>query len=306
MTETAQQLDALRRIADRCLPSHADRVVVIDVGHGGTTQVFRANRGEATVFIRLAESAGEEMTVEAAVHERLGTLGVRLPPVVAVEPAGQLLDRGALVLAQMPGRPYAVAGRPSRLAMRELGADLGRISTVPVNGFGFLERNVYPPFTARFASGQELLVAPLAALRDGIGVDDRLAEAAHEVITADGASLVDGPSRLAHGDLDLTHVYAQGKRYAGIIDFGEARGAPLLYDVAHLALHQPTLTTNAMQSLIEGYSTVADVPRDWEQRVRALGVVIGVMLLGLTRGRDQHAAYRDQLATGLAALIAAA
>ena len=49
---------ALQQMAARCLPGRST-VVVEAVGHGGTTPVYRATRGQQRAFIRLAESAGE-------------------------------------------------------------------------------------------------------------------------------------------------------------------------------------------------------------------------------------------------------
>ena len=43
---------------------------------------------------------------------------------------------------------------------------------------------------------------------------------------------------LAHGDFDLTHIWLDGQgRYAGIIDFGEMRGAGRYFDLGHFLLH---------------------------------------------------------------------
>lgn len=44
-------------------------------------------------------------------------------------------------------------------------------------------------------------------------------------------------ARLAHGDLDLIHIYQDKGEYTGIIDFGEIRGADRLYDLGHFNLH---------------------------------------------------------------------
>jgi aminoglycoside phosphotransferase (APT) family kinase protein len=43
---------------------------------------------------------------------------------------------------------------------------------------------------------------------------------------------------LAHGDFDATHIWLDDHgRYAGIIDFGEMRGADRHFDLGHFLLH---------------------------------------------------------------------
>jgi Ser/Thr protein kinase RdoA (MazF antagonist) len=290
-------------VAARCLPAGGERPLVAAVGHGGTTQVFRASRGGSTVFVRLAEAVGEEMTVEAEVHQELGRHGVRVPDVLAVEPAGLLCDRGALVVAQMCGRAWTDAPPSSPdLVAWELGVDLGRMASVGVDGFGFLGRD-RQPFTAPMADAEDFLVAPAleavsAGLGDGMGY---VAQVAEGCISECAEMFAGEVSVLAHGDLDASHVYSDDSRYVGMIDFGEARGAPPLYDVGHWAVHQAQLGIETVPSLMAGYASVHRPPDDWELRVPVLGVLIGVLLLRLTVNRALPD-YRRSLAAGIAAL----
>jgi aminoglycoside phosphotransferase (APT) family kinase protein len=226
------------RIADRWLPG-TGKPSVQAMRHGGTSVVFRVARSDTVLYVRLAEDSGEEMAVEAAVHDRLRRCGVRLPEVVGVEPAQEPLGRGALVLSEMPGTPLTEARTDSPEALREVaaeaGRDLARIASVPVQGFGFISRDNYPPLAAPMPSAAELLLGPamdaLARLTPS-SLDECLAHAAASLI-ADNSDLLDAAdSRLAHGDLDATHVYTANGCYTGIIDFGEMRGAPTLYDAA--------------------------------------------------------------------------
>jgi Ser/Thr protein kinase RdoA (MazF antagonist) len=273
--------------------------------HGGTSVVFRVARGDTAVYVRLAEEPGEEMTVEAAVHEELRRLGVRLPAVIGVESAQGPLGRGVLVLSEMPGRPIIEARTRSQEAWRavaaDVGRDLARIASIPVAGFGFVSRDSYPPLSAPVLSAAELLVGPamdtLARLTVS-SLDERLANAAATLI-ADNSCLLEGTdSRLAHGDLDATHIYTADGCYTGIIDFGEMRGAPGLYDAAHYALHRGQLEVETLPSLLEGYGQIADLPPEPERHIALLGTLIGLQLLDLTANRDQHA-YRQTLRDGL-------
>jgi Ser/Thr protein kinase RdoA (MazF antagonist) len=273
--------------------------------HGGTSVVFRVARGGTVLYVRLAEESGEGMAVEAAVHEQLRRLGVRLPEVIGVESAQGPLGRGVLVLSEMQGTPLIEARTESPETLREVaaevGRDLARIASVPVKGFGFVSRDGYPPLAAPMPSAAELLVGPAMDALATLTVpssDERLANAAATLI-ADNSCLLEGAdSYLAHGDLDATHIYTTSGRYTGIIDFGEMRGAPSLYDAAHYALHQGQLEVETLGSLLEGYGEIGDLPPEPERHVALLGTLIGLRLLDLSADRDwvvYHQTLRDGL-----------
>lgn len=206
---------------------------------GGSTEVYSLRRGGEVLYLRLAEQDGESMQAEAWVHEELLRLGANVPAVVAVGDEREL-GRAFMVTTAVPGRPVP-RQRPPAAVVEAAGRDLALIGSIPVDGFGFVHRDRPSP--------------PLQG-RDG------------------------GPAAvLAHGDFDHTHVFADGGAYAGIIDFGEIRGAPPLYDVAHWALQSPP------GALLAGYAQVVPLPDDHEHVVAALSVEIGHAMLRRIAGR---------------------
>jgi aminoglycoside phosphotransferase (APT) family kinase protein len=208
---------------------------------GGSTEVYRLRRGAHVLFLRLAEQDGESMAAEAWVHEELRRLGAAVPEVVALED-DRLLGRSFMVTTAIPGRPVP-PDRVSHRVVEAAGRDLALIGSIPVEGFGFVRRDRPAP--------------PLRG-RDGGGC-----------------------AVLAHGDFDPGHVFGAGGGYAGIIDFGEIRGAPPLYDVAHWALQ------STPGPLLAGYATVATLPDDHERVVAALSVEIGEEMLRRIAGRGK-------------------
>ena len=85
---------------------------------------------------------------------------------------------------------------------------------------------------------------------------------------------------LAHGDLDVTHIYQRDGRYTGIIDFGEIRGADRRYDLGHFHLHDgETLAGLVLPDLLAGYREVAPLPPEAERQIRLLGLLIGLRAL---------------------------
>jgi Ser/Thr protein kinase RdoA (MazF antagonist) len=220
---------------------------------GGSTEVYRLRRGGEVRYLRLAEQGGESMQAEAWVHEELLRLGANVPVVVAVGDESEL-GRAFLVTTAVPGRPLP-RQRPPAAVVEAAGRDLALIGSIPVAGLGFVRRDRPSP--------------PLQG-RDG------------------GPAVV-----LAHGDFDHTHVFADGGAYAGIIDFGEIRGGPRLYDVAHWALQSPP------EALLKGYAQVAPLPDDHERVVAALSIEIGHAILRRIAGRG-NVVHERVLQAGIA------
>jgi aminoglycoside phosphotransferase (APT) family kinase protein len=220
---------------------------------GGSTEVFRLRRGDHVLYLRFAEEDGESMAAEAWVHGELLRLGASVPEVVALEDDGRL-GRAFMVTTAMPGRPAADGGA-SRDVVVAAGRDLARIGSIPVAGAGFVRRDdAVPPLRGR-----------------------------------DGG----GPAVLAHGDFDPTHVFVARGRYAGVIDFGEIRGAPPLYDVAQWALYAPA------EPLLAGYGQLATLPDGHLQIVARLSIEIGNEMLERIAGRGNDA-YERVLHAGIA------
>jgi Phosphotransferase enzyme family len=200
----------------------------------------------------------------------------------------------------MGGRAWIGAPPSSpELVAREVGVDMGRMASVRVEGFGFLEGD-RQRLTAPLSGADELLVVPAveavsAGLGDGMG---HVAGLAERCIRELAQVLAADVGVLAHGDLDASHVYTDDSGYRGMIDFGEARGAPPLYDVGHWAVHQAQLGIDVVPFLMAGYASEHRPPDDWEIRVRVIGVLIGVRLLRLTIDRDA-VNYRHCLAVGV-------
>jgi aminoglycoside phosphotransferase (APT) family kinase protein len=219
---------------------------------GGSTEVFRLRRGDHVLYLRFAEQDGESMAPEAWVHGELLRLGASVPEVVALED-DRRLGRSFMVTTAMPGRPSA-QGRPSRDVVVAAGRDLARIGSITVAGAGFVRRDgAVPPLRGR----------------DG------------------GAPMV-----LAHGDFDPTHVFVARGRYTGVIDFGEIRGAPALYDAAHWALYAPA------EPLLAGYGELVPLPDGYEHTVARLSIEIGNEILDRIAGRG-NATYERVLRAGI-------
>jgi Ser/Thr protein kinase RdoA (MazF antagonist) len=95
---------------------------------------------------------------------------------------------------------------------------------------------------------------------------------------------------LAHGDFDATHIFQADGCYAGIIDFGEIRGADRWYDLGHFHLHDgERVPMPLLPWLLAGYRSVIPLPDDAEPRIAFASMLIAIRALARVRAR--HAAH---------------
>ena len=74
---------------------------------GVAAQVYRVQAAERVVYVRIAEEDHEDLSVDAALLERLRGEGLQVPPVVHVEPFDQDLGRSVLIMGEIAGEPLA-------------------------------------------------------------------------------------------------------------------------------------------------------------------------------------------------------
>ena len=302
-------LRVLRDIANRVLPK-LGRSVVERTAAGVSTPIYRVRRGGTTLYLRLAETAEDSLGPEVLVHRCLRARGVLVPEVVHFEPFHEALNRSVMITTEIPGTPLTEAPRgiDLRPILIAAGRDLAQVAALEVAGFGWIRRDE-PAATH--------LTAELPTLRDfvltDLGVHLAVARrflTAQEIraveiaIDRDTGWLDVAAGRLAHGDLDATHIYQRDGRYTGIIDFGEIRGADTLYDLGHVALHDgERLTTPLLPDLVAGFGGVIALPEDHAARIRRWSIIIGVRALARVADRPAER-YRDHLVRAIRAALA--
>jgi len=277
---------------------------------GVSTPVYRLRRDGTTFYLRLAERAEASLAPEVLVHQRLRERGVLVPEIVQFDPFHEGLGRSMMVTTEIPGIPITDAppGTDLRPVLIAAGRDLAAIAGLEVVGFGWIRRD-------RLAAAN--LAAELPSLRDFVldGLESQLAIARH-VLTATEIRAVEwavdrdtgwldvAPGRLAHGDVDASHIYQRDGHYSGIIDFGEIRGADRCYDLGHVALHDGEhVPTPLLPDLLAGFSTITALPADHVARIRCWSIIIGVRVL--TRVADRPGRYQNHLVAAIRAALAA-
>ena len=94
---------------------------------------------------------------------------------------------------------------------------------------------------------------------------------------------------LAHGDLDATHIWLDGHgRYAGIIDFGEMRGADRHFDLGHFLLHDRDARSVALfEDFLAGYAETAALTGGHRELIRRSAIMSGLRQLSLWLGPER-------------------
>jgi len=275
--------DVLAGLVHEALPT-ARSVSIRRASSGRVAVVYGARVDGVRYYLRLAEQPGQDVTTDALILERLRALGVRVPGVVAASAATAGFSRSWMIMTEIPGRSIAHGGTDdeARQAAMDAGRDAAVINSVPVSGFGWLERDGSPELTAGLPSYRQFVVsylpAPWPGRLDEV-FDQRQLDALHALAAGeqDGAFRV---GHLVHGDLDVTHIYSHAGRYSGIIDFGEMRGADPYFDLGHFLLHDgETRPARLFRSFLNGYRQVNPLPGHHRQAIRASAILLGLRQL---------------------------
>jgi aminoglycoside phosphotransferase (APT) family kinase protein len=278
-------LDVLADLVRGVFPG-ASPVSIGRASEGRVVVVYRAMVNGVRYYLRLAEESGQDLTTDALVLERLRALGVGVPEVVAASPSTAAFPRSWMIMTEVPGRSIARGGTDdeARQAAIAAGRDVAVINSVPVSGFGWLHRDGLDQLTAELSSYSQFAVSYLPEPwpgRLGEVFDLRQLDALHAL----AANEQDRPLRsghLAHGDLDVTHIYSQAGRYSGIIDFGEMRGADSYFDLGHFLLHDgETRPASLFNSFLKGYLQVTPLPDGHCQAIRVSAILLGLRQLSL-------------------------
>ncbi len=292
----------------------AGSVSVEPASPGRLLVVYRVRADGVSYYLRVAEEAGEDLTTDAQVLVRLAELGVRVPAVVHVEAEPGDLDRSFLIVAAMVGESLASHGtdEQARRAVRAAGRDAALINAIEVEGFGWLRRDGLPGLRAELACYAEFVASDLPRRWPGWLAGAFTAgelEALQGVVDQERQRPV-SRGHLAHGDFDATHIWLDDHgRYAGIIDFGEMRGADRHFDLGHFLLHDRTARAVPLfEDFLAGYAEAAALAEDHRDLIRRSAVVSGLRQLSLWLGpgrNDSPASDRARLrATQLRNLLA--
>jgi Ser/Thr protein kinase RdoA (MazF antagonist) len=274
---------------------------------GVAAQVYRVQAAGRVLYVRIAEEANEDLTVDAALLEHLRALGLRVPVVVHVEPFDPALGRSVLITGEIAGEPLAGCRdqRAARRVARAAGGELAVLNGVRVQGFGWVQRQPPAwPLRATSSTYAEFVTSYLPDPWPGpLGALFAVAELERLWVLVDSERRrgLTG-ARLAHGDFDTTAIFQREGYYSGLIDFGEIRGTEPLFDLGHFWLweHQRT-PVSLWDALLAGYGEVEPLPAGHEELVGRAATLLGLRQLARWLGpprnlRPDHPGVRGRVA----------
>ena len=287
MTSAAPDERAIADLAARIFP-RAARPLVERVAEGVSTYVYRLHLADETYYLRVLPEANASFAPEVYAHQRLREQGVMVPEVIYFEHCHEPFERSAMVTTEIPGTSLASCrdAQMQRDVFRQAGRDLAVINSLPVQGFGWVQRDksTIPYLEAEHASSRaflcEYLERDLAALAAAHALQRETLVLIRRILHDYDAWVDSEQAWLAHGDFDTTHIYQEAGRYTGIIDFGEIRGADAFYDLGHFSMHDgETFPSNLLPWLLEGYQEKTPMPDGSRQRIAFASLLIGIRTL---------------------------
>ena len=295
---------ATRLIRDMATAVLGAALDVESVAEGVSTYVYRLRRGTEVFYLRVLPEEGATFAPEVEAHRILRQKGVQVPEVLYWEDRNPTVGRSVMITTEIKGTAIGKSDVGAELPdiLRAAGRDVALLNQVPVDGFGWIRRDLpkdralrgeMPTERAFLLAGFEHSLSTLQLHTGSSGLVDRI----RDIVRSEAPRLAARHAYLAHGDLDLTHIYAQAGHYTGIIDLGEIRGTGPYYDLGHVRFHDgELLTTKALPYLVEGYQEITPLPADADQRIALASLLIGVHFLARTHTRLAKHSYRHAVA----------
>ena len=204
-----------------------------------------------------ARDTGGKFRLEAWAQQLCRAKGVLVPEVLAASEPGDDIDymvtlplAGRALEQLAMGGPPTVTGDALKPILREAGYQLRGMHEIEVDGFGPIigapPRGAYGRWSRFLELAREALpsLAHHGVLNenDAVAIDAQLAEA-HATLSPDMTG------RLLHGDLEGDHLFSDGGRFTGFLDFEKMQAGDPVHDLARLAWWDPHM----LPDVLDGY-----------------------------------------------------
>lgn len=253
------------------------------VPKGGSTYVYRVKTPLETYYARfLPEDCS--FAAEVAAHKIMTDAGIRVPRIIAFEHKEEKSGLSMMLAFEIPGvcMEESYPENPAEI-LREAGKQLARIHSIPVDGFGWIDRNSHDILKGEKNSFLEYF--------DNYLEDDLICLNYYEC-PADEQAKIRGymeqarlildvqKAVLVHGDFDTSHIFHSSGKFTGFIDFGEIRGNNRLYDLASFAYNDKSPDRSSYYHLIDGYREAARLTDDDLYAVELMALFIVLRFAG--------------------------
>jgi len=256
MYNNAPKSETVKIVADNFLTGI---IKVERIPKGSSTYVYRINTNKDSYYMRfLPEKAS--FATEVYAHNALLAAGVNVPQILGFEHKNELTGLSVMLMKELPGTSLEDNWPSHNLKeiMQEAGRQLATIHSIPVEGFGWVDKTSYDILKGEKQSFDEYFSEYLASDLHALGqysfsnekriIIYDLMSKARQILNVKSAVLV-------HGDFDISHIFHSQGSYSGILDFGEIRGNNRLYDLATFVGFYQDRTVYSY--LVEGYREIA-------------------------------------------------
>lgn len=230
---------------------------------GYSNKVYKGNLGKDEVYVRMHKDKSL-YPVEAAIYRVLDDYRVPVPKILALDTDPRNLGYATMIIESAKGEPLneAKLSPNQRIAVYEnCGQVLRRMHNIKLPSFGQLslddgqlvgEYQTYPEY-----------------MKAGDNGDSNFRYAGeHNIITRDEykkvleiwkkiSNLSVDQAVLSHNDFHEVHVFTDGKRVTGVIDFTDAMGEDPRWDIAMAMFFQNREEREAFK---KGYGKLASDP----------------------------------------------
>ncbi|NTI41419.1 aminoglycoside phosphotransferase family protein [Agrobacterium rhizogenes] len=235
---------------------------------GGSTEVYKidlADPGRGPLVLKIYPDQPECVPMkEALVAGWLKDLTVPVPTWLRVDESRSLLPLRYSLLTHLPGRSlrHWMAEPDIKQAHRQMGELLKSIHAIPMPAYGYLHGDgIDKPISTNEDYMTAAFEDVFRRFRDLSG-DSELVRRLQQVAKGsfDLLSASDGPV-LAHDDFHQGNVLAWRDKadrleLSGLVDFGNARAADRLFDLAKALFCSAHEDPRSYQPILEGYGSV--------------------------------------------------
>lgn len=262
------------------------RIVSVErMAKGRSTIVYRVETEGKVLYLRIWPETEGSFGPEALVHRELRQHGACVPDVLQWATRHPAFDRSFMLTSSVDGQSMdeKAPAEGTRDILYAAGRNLAAVNRIPVRGFGWIRRRPdatdelageFPDFDGWMRGHYREPLACMLRSEAFTAVErPAIAKAAEQAFQ----DLRCGKAVLAHGDFDTSHIYHRENRLAGLIDFGEIRGAHREYDLGHFWIDGERL----LPELLEGYRSITHLPPEAMRRIVQSGLLVACRRIGL-------------------------
>jgi len=260
----------------------------IIAGETNEVHLVRTENGRE-VIIRIYHGEKPKFERERWAIEQCREVGVPVPEVMLVESTeAERKPLHICVESKLEGVPMGDIRKSDdpeisknlKALLGQLGNNLGKIHSVPVNGFGSLDKNG----NGKYRTAKELLTQDLTIAKENtlpehslLTIDREIVFRAKEILNREAENFPLVSPRLLHGDLAPQHVLVKEGKISGIIDFEHAKGSDPAEEFARWELKFGD--TYPIADIQEGYGNKELFGGDFKKRKNVWRLYQGLAIL---------------------------